>query len=184
MVSTIPQEVRIKVSARITPVTVEALRRRFLPIPRSTILACAGSLLSGGSSLSSSAGPPLPLGMGPRMTPAEAMRGPMPSGRGGPALLERLLPPLRRLPAQAKMVLRGIGRNRRRSASTVTGVILALTLILTSWGDGGHHPVPARPAIPGDQPSGWAGILHRPGPGYSSGEFRGHLGRRSRGAGV
>ena len=69
-----------------------------------------------------------------RMTPAEAMRGPMPSGRGGPALLERLLPPLRRLPAQAKMVLRGIGRNRRRSASTVTGVILALTLILTSWG--------------------------------------------------
>lgn len=69
-----------------------------------------------------------------RMTPAEAMRGPTPGGRGGAILLERLLPPLGRLPAQAKMVLRGIGRNRRRSASTVIGVILALTLILASWG--------------------------------------------------
>jgi len=32
------------------------------------------------------------------------------------------------------MVLRGIGRNRRRSFSTVLGVVLALVLVLASWG--------------------------------------------------
>ena len=32
------------------------------------------------------------------------------------------------------MVLRGIGRNRRRSLSTVVGVTMALVLILASWG--------------------------------------------------
>jgi len=32
------------------------------------------------------------------------------------------------------MTLRGIGRNKRRSASMVVGVMLALTLILASWG--------------------------------------------------
>ena len=32
------------------------------------------------------------------------------------------------------MVIRGIGRNPRRSLSTIIGVVLALTLILASWG--------------------------------------------------
>ena len=32
------------------------------------------------------------------------------------------------------MVLRGFGRNPRRSISTVVGIVLALTLVLTSWG--------------------------------------------------
>ena len=32
------------------------------------------------------------------------------------------------------MVLRGVGRNPRRSLSTILGVVLALTLILASWG--------------------------------------------------
>jgi putative ABC transport system permease protein len=32
------------------------------------------------------------------------------------------------------MVLRGVGRNPRRSLSTIIGVVLALTLVLASWG--------------------------------------------------
>ncbi len=32
------------------------------------------------------------------------------------------------------MVLRGIGRNKRRSLSTMIGVVLALTLVMVSWG--------------------------------------------------
>ncbi|HZJ03694.1 MAG TPA: FtsX-like permease family protein [Thermoleophilia bacterium] len=68
-----------------------------------------------------------------RMAPGAAMRG-TGASRGGPSLLERLLPPLGRLPAWAKLVLRGIGRNKRRSLSTMLGVILALVLILVSWG--------------------------------------------------
>jgi putative ABC transport system permease protein len=66
--------------------------------------------------------------------PAEAMRGFEPRRRGGRSLLERLVPPLARLPVRWRMVLRGIGRNRRRSLSTVIGVVLALVLILASWG--------------------------------------------------
>jgi len=69
-----------------------------------------------------------------RLAPATAMRGQVGSGRGGRSLLERLAPPLRALPTAWKMVIRGIGRNRRRSLSTVLGMILAATLILASWG--------------------------------------------------
>ncbi len=69
-----------------------------------------------------------------RIGPAEAMRGAVPMGRGGSSVFERLLPPLRGLPARWKMVLRGIGRNRVRSISTMVGVALAAILVLVSWG--------------------------------------------------
>jgi putative ABC transport system permease protein len=69
-----------------------------------------------------------------RLSPATAMRGAAMGGRGGRSLLERVVPPLRRLPARWKMVVRGIARSRRRSFSTALGVVFAATLILTSWG--------------------------------------------------
>lgn len=69
-----------------------------------------------------------------KMSPAEAMRGDPPVSGGTPSLFERIMPPLRRLPVRWRMTLRGIGRNKRRSTSTVLGVVLALTLILASWG--------------------------------------------------
>lgn len=69
-----------------------------------------------------------------RLVPAEAMRAFAPPARGGASLAERLLPPLRALPIRWRLVLRGIGRNRLRSASTVLGVVLAITLVLVSWG--------------------------------------------------
>jgi len=69
-----------------------------------------------------------------RLSPAAAMRGVQMSGRGGRSLLERLVPPLGRLPARWKMVVRGIARSRRRSVSTALGVVFAATLVMTSWG--------------------------------------------------
>jgi putative ABC transport system permease protein len=69
-----------------------------------------------------------------RVRPAEAMRGETPSGRGRPSLLERVLPPVRRLPIRWRMALRGIGRNPRRTLYTVLGVVLSLMLVLVSWG--------------------------------------------------
>ncbi len=69
-----------------------------------------------------------------RISAAEAMRGSVPLGAGGASIFERLLPPLRGLPARWKMVLRGIGRNRVRSISTMIGVALAAILVLVSWG--------------------------------------------------
>lgn len=69
-----------------------------------------------------------------RLAPAEAMRGDVPTSDGRVSVLERLIPPLRAIPVRWSMVLRGVGRNWRRSVSTVIGVVLALTLILASWG--------------------------------------------------
>ena len=68
------------------------------------------------------------------LSPAEAMRGETPTQAGGSSLIERLVPPVRRLPVRWLMVLRGVGRNPRRSLSTIIGVVLALTLVLASWG--------------------------------------------------
>jgi putative ABC transport system permease protein len=68
------------------------------------------------------------------LSPAEAMRGDVPTSKGRPSALERIVPSVRRLPARWLMVIRGIGRNPRRSLSTILGVVLALTLILASWG--------------------------------------------------
>jgi putative ABC transport system permease protein len=67
-------------------------------------------------------------------SPAEAMRGAVPVGRGGVSLAERLVPPLRRLPTRWLVSLRGIGRSRRRSLSTIVGIAIATTLVLVSWG--------------------------------------------------
>ena len=68
-----------------------------------------------------------------RLTPADAMRG-VAAARGGESVLERLLPPLRRLPGRWNLVVRGLGRSRARSIATVIGIILSVTLVLTSWG--------------------------------------------------
>ena len=68
------------------------------------------------------------------LAPAEAMRGDIPAEGGKRSIFETLIPPLRGAPVRWRMTLRGIGRNKRRSASMVLGVILALTLILASWG--------------------------------------------------
>ncbi|MBT8225730.1 MAG: ABC transporter permease [Dactylosporangium sp.] len=72
-----------------------------------------------------------------RVPPAEAMRGVVPSTRGGRGLLARLerwIPATRRLPAAAWFVLRGPTRHPRRTLYTEIGVVLALVLILVSWG--------------------------------------------------
>ncbi len=69
-----------------------------------------------------------------RLSPAEAMRGEVPAEQGRRSLVERMLPPLRRLPVRWLMVMRGIGRSKRRSLSTVLGVVLAVTLVMVSWG--------------------------------------------------
>ncbi len=66
--------------------------------------------------------------------PAEAMRRFAPAGGGHRSLAERLLPPLGSLPVRSLMVIRSIGRNRLRTLSTALGVVLALCLILVSWG--------------------------------------------------
>lgn len=76
----------------------------------------------------------LPARTASRISPAEAMRGAVPVGRGGESLLERLLPPLRRLPTRWLVSLRGLGRSPRRSVSTIVGVAIATTLVFVSWG--------------------------------------------------
>jgi putative ABC transport system permease protein len=76
----------------------------------------------------------LPARRAARVPPAEAMRGDVPVGRGRISLAERLVPPLRRLPVRWLAAIRGLGRNPRRTISTITGVALAATLILISWG--------------------------------------------------
>ena len=69
-----------------------------------------------------------------QVAPAEAMRRFVPAAGGRLSIFERLLPPLRRLPIRWRMVLRSLGRNRRRNLATGIGVVLALMLILVSWG--------------------------------------------------
>jgi putative ABC transport system permease protein len=75
-----------------------------------------------------------PAALAARTAPAEAMRRFAPSRGGDRSVIERLIPPLRRLPVRWRMSLRSIGRNRRRTLSTALGVVLALVLILVSWG--------------------------------------------------
>lgn len=72
-----------------------------------------------------------------RVPPAEAMRGLVPATCGGRGLLaraERAIPAARHLPAGAWLVLRGPARQPRRTLYTEAGVVLALVLILVSWG--------------------------------------------------
>ena len=69
-----------------------------------------------------------------KIEPAEAMRGAAPLMKGGKSTLEKIIPSLSKLPVRTRMTLRGIGRSKRRSLSTVLGVTLALVLILASGG--------------------------------------------------
>jgi len=96
--------------------------------PLTALVGIAFGLLTG--SLAAA----LPAFAASRVPPAEAMRRFAPARRGGASLAERLLPLLRRLPVRWRMTLRAVGRNPRRSLSTILGVVLAMTLILVSWG--------------------------------------------------
>ncbi len=69
-----------------------------------------------------------------KIEPAEAMRGAAPLMSGGKSWLERAIPPLSKLSVRTRMTLRGMGRSKRRSLSTVLGVVFALVLILASTG--------------------------------------------------
>ncbi len=94
-------------------------------------ITVVGGLAFGvGAGLVAAAGPSR---IAARVPPAEAMRGEVPAHDGHASLVERLFPPLRRAPARWLMALRGIGRNRRRSLFTATGIALALILVLASW---------------------------------------------------
>ena len=68
-----------------------------------------------------------------RVAPAEAMRV-APSGRGGRSVFERIAPPLRRVPARWRMVMRGLSRNRRRAGFTIAGVAVSLSLVIVFAG--------------------------------------------------
>ena len=57
------------------------------------------------------------------MSPAEAMRISPPRARGAVSVTERILPPLRAMPARWRMTLRGVTRNRRRTLLTISGVV-------------------------------------------------------------
>jgi putative ABC transport system permease protein len=68
-----------------------------------------------------------------RLHPAEAMRTPPPAAGRRP-LLEKVFPFLKHLSLLWKMPLRNIFRNRRRSISTILGVVFGTVLILSSAG--------------------------------------------------
>jgi putative ABC transport system permease protein len=65
--------------------------------------------------------------------PATAMRGETPLG-GGRSVLEIVLPFLRWFSPAGKLPFRNITRNKRRSFSTILGVIFSFVLIMVSWG--------------------------------------------------
>lgn len=67
-----------------------------------------------------------------RILPAEAMRGEVPAARAGRSWAERLLP--RTASARSRMIVRGIGRSRKRTVFTAAGVAMALILVLVSGG--------------------------------------------------
>ena len=69
-----------------------------------------------------------------KILPAEAMRGEVPDTRSGRSWVERVIPGSQHWGAHWSMILRGIGRNARRTVFTAAGVSLALILVLVSWG--------------------------------------------------
>ncbi len=69
-----------------------------------------------------------------RNEPAQSMRGIAPTLKPGVSIGEKLIPPLRSLPVRWRMTMRGMGRSKGRSISTVVGVVLAIVLILASAG--------------------------------------------------
>ena len=68
-----------------------------------------------------------------RTLPAEAMRGEVPAGHAGRTWAERIVPGMSRASATWTMIVRGIGRNTRRTVFSASGVALALILVLVSW---------------------------------------------------
>ncbi|RYP85865.1 ABC transporter permease [Nocardioides guangzhouensis] len=104
------------------PVAVTSLH------PRTLLVGAVGAVVA------AAAAAWVPAGAAARMSPAEAMRVAPSGGTGGRSLLERAVPPLRRLPARWRMTLRGITRNRRRSAMTVVGVAVSVGLVMTFAG--------------------------------------------------
>lgn len=104
------------------PVTVVELR------PLTFVLGLAFGVVAGALAAL------IPALRASRMSPAAAMSAAIGSGIGSRSLLERVIPPLERLPARWRMVVRGIGRSRVRSISTIVGVMIAVTLVLVSWG--------------------------------------------------
>lgn len=103
------------------PVTVVELR------PLTLLIGIGFGLATGAIAASA------PAALAASVAPAEAMRRFAPPHGGKVSLLERLVPPLQRLPVRWRMSLRSIGRNPRRAGSTVVGVILALILIFSFW---------------------------------------------------
>lgn len=69
-----------------------------------------------------------------RTSPAEAMSTAPASGSGRLSLVERALPPLRRIRARWRMVARSVTRNRKRSILTISGVAVSLSLVLVFAG--------------------------------------------------
>ncbi|HSM38529.1 MAG TPA: FtsX-like permease family protein, partial [Candidatus Limnocylindrales bacterium] len=76
----------------------------------------------------------IPAWRASRMSPATAMSAATGSGVGSRSIVERVVPAVSRMPARWRMVLRGIGRSRVRSITTIVGVMIAVTLVLVSWG--------------------------------------------------
>jgi putative ABC transport system permease protein len=89
-----------------------------------------GIVISVGAALVAAAAPARAAA---RVEPAEAMRPPVPRGVARASVLERV-PGLRHLAARWKLAVRDIERNRRRTLSTIVGVVLSLVLVLVSWG--------------------------------------------------
>ena len=96
--------------------------------PRTLVVGAVGAVLA------AAAAAWVPARAAARTSPAEAMRVAPSGGAGGRSVLERAVPPLRRLPARWRMTLRGITRNRRRSAMTVVGVAVSVGLVMTFAG--------------------------------------------------
>ena len=67
-------------------------------------------------------------------SPAEAMSTAPAGGGERRSLLERALPPLRRVRARWRMVARSVTRNRKRSLLTIGGVAVSLSLVLVFAG--------------------------------------------------
>ena len=75
-----------------------------------------------------------PANAAARMQPAEAMRVAPPMDRARRSIVERLVPPLERIPARWRMMLRAILRNRRRSTFTMVGVAASIILVMVFAG--------------------------------------------------
>ena len=69
-----------------------------------------------------------------RILPAEAMRGEVPHVQAGRSWTERIIPGLAKAPARWRMIVRGIGRSKKRTFFTAAGVTMALILVLVSGG--------------------------------------------------